>query len=195
MVGSLRDRAVACSTSDRQGSNFESCFWRAVSSHSFHHPQEVILAQFSLYVHTGGLKTHSFHLTTWEKLPANTGHSPNAVSKLGHFLRPWPDIETASDECPLFARTHYVHTKIRPPLKQSCPADARRWINVVLTLVHRLRRWANVKPALIQRLVSAGTAPCDDSRQKWQESSICVATVQWPCGSSTNTGIDIERPG
>ena len=68
IVGSLRDRAVACSTSDRQGSNFESCFWRAVSSHSFHHPQEVILAQFSPYVHTGGLKTHSSHLTTWEKL-------------------------------------------------------------------------------------------------------------------------------
>ena len=29
--------------------------WRAVSSHSSHHPHEVILAQFSLYVHTGGL--------------------------------------------------------------------------------------------------------------------------------------------
>ena len=30
--------------------------WRAVSSHSPHHPHEVILAQFSLYVHTGGLR-------------------------------------------------------------------------------------------------------------------------------------------
>ena len=30
--------------------------WRAVSSHSSHHPHEVILAQFSLYVHTGGLR-------------------------------------------------------------------------------------------------------------------------------------------
>ena len=49
-VGSLRDREVACSASDRQGSNFESCVWRTVSSHSFHHPQEVLLAQFSLYV-------------------------------------------------------------------------------------------------------------------------------------------------
>ena len=48
-VGSLRDREVACSASDRQGSNFESCVWRTVSSHSSHHPQEVILAQFSLY--------------------------------------------------------------------------------------------------------------------------------------------------
>ena len=31
-VGSLRDREVACSASDRQGSNFESCVWRTVSS-------------------------------------------------------------------------------------------------------------------------------------------------------------------
>ena len=44
-----------------QGSNFESCVWRAVSSHSSHHPQEVLLAQFNLYVHKGGLKPHSFH--------------------------------------------------------------------------------------------------------------------------------------
>ena len=31
IVGSLRDREVACSASDRQGSNFESCVWRTVS--------------------------------------------------------------------------------------------------------------------------------------------------------------------
>ena len=61
IVGSLRDREVACSASDRQGSDFESCVWRTVSSQSFHHPQEVLLAQFSLYVHKGGLKPDSFH--------------------------------------------------------------------------------------------------------------------------------------
>ena len=59
IVGSLRDREVACSASDRQGSNFESCVWRAVSSQSSHHPH--LLAQFSLYVHKGGLKPDSFH--------------------------------------------------------------------------------------------------------------------------------------
>ena len=67
IVGSLRDREVACSASDRQGSNFESCVWRTVSSQSSHHPQGVLLAQFSLYVHKGGLKPDSFlfilHLT------------------------------------------------------------------------------------------------------------------------------------
>ena len=61
IVGSLRDREVACSASDRQGSNFDFCVWRAVSSQSSHHPQEVLLAQFSLYVHKSGLKPDSFH--------------------------------------------------------------------------------------------------------------------------------------
>ena len=46
VVGSFSDREVACSAPDRQGSNFESCVWRTVSSHSSHHPQEVLLAQF-----------------------------------------------------------------------------------------------------------------------------------------------------
>ena len=61
IVGSLRDRDVACSASDRQGANFESCVWRTVSSQSSHHPQEFLLAHFSLYVHKGGLKPDSFH--------------------------------------------------------------------------------------------------------------------------------------
>ena len=54
---SFRDREVECSASDHQGSNFESCVWRAVSSH---HPLEVLLVQFSSNVHIGGLKPTSF---------------------------------------------------------------------------------------------------------------------------------------
>ena len=82
IVGSLRDREVACSASDRQGSNFESCVWRNVSSQSSHHPQEVLLAQFSLSVHKGGLKPDSFHFisistnqkpTIYHNLYENTG--------------------------------------------------------------------------------------------------------------------------
>ena len=61
IVGSLRDREVACSAADRQGSNFESCVRRTVSSQSSHHSQKVLLVQFSLYVHKGGLKPDSFH--------------------------------------------------------------------------------------------------------------------------------------
>ena len=80
IVGSLRDREVACSASDRQGSNFESCVWRTV-------------AQFSLYVHKGGLKPDSFH-TVYDKLQVRllmqiasrctTAYSPVAcVAKYG----------------------------------------------------------------------------------------------------------------
>ena len=73
IVGSLRDREVACSASDRQGSNFESCVWRTVLSQSSHHPQEVLLAQFSLYVHKGGLKPDSFHFVP-PAFPPNSEH-------------------------------------------------------------------------------------------------------------------------
>ena len=64
IVGSLRDGEVAWSASDRDGSNFESCVWRTVSSQSSHHPQEVLLAQFSLYVHKGGLKARFISFVT-----------------------------------------------------------------------------------------------------------------------------------
>ena len=65
IVGSLRDREVACSVSHHQGSNFESCVWRTVSSHSSHHLQEILPAQFSLYVHKGGLKPDSFYFISF----------------------------------------------------------------------------------------------------------------------------------
>ena len=61
IMNNLRDREVACSTSDHHSSNFEFCVRKAVSSHSSHHPQEVLLVQFSLYVHKGGLKPYLFH--------------------------------------------------------------------------------------------------------------------------------------
>ena len=36
-------------------------------------------------------------------IPANTRHSPNAVSMLAHRLRRWPNIETALGEFIVFA--------------------------------------------------------------------------------------------
>ena len=116
IVESLRDREVACSASDRQGSNFESCVWRTVSSQSSHHSQEVLLAQLSLYVHKGGLKPDSFHfyLTVLDGR-AGSGlyqryrqwtNNKLALAQvlmlavlslerpmLGHRLQPWPNIE------------------------------------------------------------------------------------------------------
>ena len=80
IVGSLRDRKVACSASDRQGSNFESCVWRTVSSHR---PQEVLLARFSLYVHKGGLKSDSFHFIALFCIIAIEKH----IARILHFQK------------------------------------------------------------------------------------------------------------
>ena len=88
IVGSLRDREVACSASDRQGSNFESCVWRTVSSQSSHHPQEVLLAQFSLYVHKGGLKPDSFHFIYF-KLRSGTRCGGDCISKSEFKYKPF----------------------------------------------------------------------------------------------------------
>ena len=109
IVRSLRDREVACSTSDRQGSNFESCVWRTVSSQSSHHPQEVILAQFSLYVHKGGLKPDSFHFPVLKPLTMKKNGCDclirrkliwrrwhvESVFMLVHNLRRWPSIKSS----------------------------------------------------------------------------------------------------
>ena len=75
IVGSLREREVAYSASDSQRSNFESCVWSAVSSHSSHHLQEVLLAQFSLHVHNDGLKPHSFHFIYLHQRDYGFGHA------------------------------------------------------------------------------------------------------------------------
>ena len=82
IVVSLRDREVACLASDLQGLNFESCVWRTVSSH---HPQVVLLAQFSLYVHKSGLKPDSF-LFKWPLL-----HYCRKVTKSNNLLLPHRD--------------------------------------------------------------------------------------------------------
>ena len=108
IVGSLRDREVACSASDRQGSNFESCVWRTVSSQSSHHPQEVLLAQFSIYVHKGGLKPDSFHFILsklkFKKSSLLLIFSERPAPLNSHF---WPAFRVAIDNrfyCILFLR-------------------------------------------------------------------------------------------
>ena len=119
IAGSLRDREVACSASDRQDSNFESCVWRTVSSQSSHHPQEVLLAQFSLYVHKGGLKPDSFHFkkTSDEQLILKTIILQNqSVSYLQSANRKIPQ-----NECEFFfffffrffSATIVAHSRLR----------------------------------------------------------------------------------
>ena len=89
IVGSLRERKVACSVSDRQGSNFESCVWRTVSSQSSDHPQEVLLAQFSLYVHKGGRKPDSFHFISIESLPSGSPVNDHVVPRGNGNVLSW----------------------------------------------------------------------------------------------------------
>ena len=48
------------------GPSVASYGWRAVSSNSSRHPQEVLLAQFSLYVHKVGLHPHLFHFCRFQ---------------------------------------------------------------------------------------------------------------------------------
>ena len=45
--------------------------------------------------------------------------------------------------------------QVEHQLVDAYPADTRRWINVDLTLVHRLRRWTDVKPRWFN-VLSAG---------------------------------------
>ena len=65
------------------GLNFESRVWRAVSPYRYHNPQEVLLAQFSLYVHKCDIKPHTFIFITFDT--ANL-----------HLTRRWPDNITVT---------------------------------------------------------------------------------------------------
>ena len=65
--------------------------------HSSHHPHEVLLAQFSLSVHKGGLKPHLFHLIFYNSLhfggqSANTRRSSKVAQVLGQRRRQWPTL-------------------------------------------------------------------------------------------------------
>ena len=57
-----RKYSILCGdrASDRHGSNSVS-EGQCLNNHSSYHSQAVLLAQFSLHVHKGGLKPYSFH--------------------------------------------------------------------------------------------------------------------------------------
>ena len=65
-----------------------------------------ILSMHEVHTFCGKIQAHRNKGVDWYYIihhPANKGHSPNAVSMLAYRLRRWPNIETASGECPLFA--------------------------------------------------------------------------------------------
>ena len=61
--------------------------------------------------------------------PANTEHSPKAVSMLAHRLRRWPNIETAVGECPVFAEVIQTPGYILP---SQVPARPRTAFNTLV---------------------------------------------------------------
>ena len=141
IVGSLRDREVACSASDSQGSNFESCIWRTVSSQSSHHPQEVLLAQFSLYVHKGGLKPDSFHFHSQRFIIVGSLRdrevvcSASDLQELTFEFRVWRAVSSHS--------SHYL-TIIRfswPSLAYMCTKVAQSPIHFTSFLFGCLKKW------------------------------------------------------
>ena len=101
IVGSSHDLEVACAASDLQGLNFESCVWRAVSSHSSHHPEDVILAQFSLYVHKKWPKARfrcSKLTQDMAPMPKSTRYLQSVCMMLGQHRRRWPNAILTLDQ-------------------------------------------------------------------------------------------------
>ena len=133
IVGSLRDREVACSASDRQGSNFESCVWRTVSSQSSHHPQEVLLAQFSLYVHKGGLKPDSFHF-----IFQMSDIWANRFTNDSHMAVPWYEPFLREDR--LYTSESDV---LRRQILTYVDAPRAERINILLVVVDPYHRYSN----------------------------------------------------
>ena len=129
IVGSLRDREVACSASDRQGSNFGSCVWRTVSSQSSHHPQEALLAQFSLYVHKGGLKPDSFHFHVRDThFTFVSGCAQcSSVSSFSYFPSPTHPFQSLESYHLWYYMFYYYLLLFYYPLVSSCGRLRRFW--------------------------------------------------------------------
>ena len=121
---------VACSASDRQSSNFESCVWRAVSSDLSHHPQEVLMAQFGLNVYESGLTKvfsiiQQFSTVKWEQRQGSYKDSlrnpekraTNADLMLAQRLRRWANIKAVLDECLVTAGRWLSHRRLHSSQK------------------------------------------------------------------------------
>ena len=68
--------------------------------------RQIARAEISFFRKIDDTSVFNYYLITIltaKIVPANTGHSSNAVSMLAQRLRRWPNIETALDECPVFA--------------------------------------------------------------------------------------------
>ena len=104
IVGSFRDREVACSASDRQGSNFESCVWRAVSSQSSHHRQEKINKSLAVQNYSCYQKSlQCMYSALRVVILANTTRWHSVGLMLGRRLRRRPNLNPTLGGCVAFA--------------------------------------------------------------------------------------------
>ena len=69
------------------------------------------------------------------------------------------------------------------------PENTKRWPNVGLMLVQRLRRWANINPTLGERLVSASLHICMLMRPETShmEALITAQRRRWVIAGTTST--------
>ena len=134
-MGGVCDREVGCLASDCQGSSFKSCVLRTVSSHSPHHPQEVLLAHFSLYVHKSGpiysSYLHTFNrnclfyiLLCTELISAeasrsknNTTHNPVISTIIGYV---------SEEDIDRYSLIRFRRVSLHPEIDKS----AYRWLNI-----------------------------------------------------------------
>ena len=119
-----------------------------MSSHSSHHSQEALLIQFSLYVHKGGLKPHSFHfpfmLSSSSELSPCT--RPIALSLIYFRVYRHPNISFAIYS---FREIKLYRSPVPPPLRQKT-----RYLDH--TLFFYVGPASSIKPTLGQHLVFAG---------------------------------------
>ena len=156
-MGSLCDREVACSASDIQGLNFEFCVWRAMSSHSSHRPQEVLLAQFSLCVHKNGLSPIHFIFSHSKGGRCGLIHSfvcfQSRSRRLLHFFFFGGGGESTCFNMAMIEND--LDLRVQKNILTTYPATMSHWAHVSLLLGQRRRWWSNSKPALGQRLMLA----------------------------------------
>ena len=127
-VERLCDRAVVCSF--RNGSNFDLCVWRAVSSDTSHYPQNDLLAKFSLYLHKRSQLVNG-RAIRFQRMCSKL-FKIQGCAVLHHVCH----NEWWKAQC----RCSWKHDITLKNVKDL--------FNVVLILANRLRRWPSIKTIL-----------------------------------------------
>ena len=139
MFVSLSSSLIQILLSDLQGLNPESCVWRTLSSHSSHHPQEVHLAQFSLYVHKSCLKSDSCHFICQ---PASKLYQRKVVQ----CWLTWPSIKPTLYQCLVF--TGWRHKSWENTPDSETNNEFQIW-DLVISSVHAYHQTQHVNSIMV----------------------------------------------